>query len=207
MDGGTSNDNRQLDSGILDPDRHYVDDYMAKACRHFRECGFNRETVAYAMLTELFKMLEGNPFRSPADEGALRGDQQFLWGMKHRIVPMSEQWDKGWVRAQYEKRPTYKFNRAAPRPMPALPPRLVMPLPHVGQNEFLSALRRLGLRKGHVYTDNEIIARYKRRLDKAMKDKADDRRLSRAKKLTFDKKHILAFFREHRHLAKAQDAD
>ena len=203
--GDTSNDNRRRDRAGLDPDRHYVDEYMAKAWAHLKERGFNRETIADAALSEMFKLLDGNPFRSPADEGALRSDQQLLWRMKHRVQDMSEQWDKGWIRAQYEKRPTYRFNRAARRPLPALPERLEMPLPDINRRGFMRDLRALKLRPGFPYSDNEILTRYRRQLAKV----APNRRAGskeRVKRINDAKNGVLAFFRENRHLAKVRDA-
>ncbi len=203
----TSNDNKELDSGVLDPDRHYVGDYMAEACAHFKERGIHRETVAGAMLDELFKMLDGNPFRSPGDEGALRADQQLLWRVMHRVAPMSKLWDQAWIRTQYEKRPTYHFNRAAPRPPSALPPRLVAPLPDYSPKLFEVDLQALRLRPGHVYTEKEVLTRFRRRMLVALTRTRSDGVYDPVKRLADAKKRVIGWMRRTQPTIKAQKTD
>lgn len=202
-----ANDNKAHKWAGVDPDLEYVRDYMAKACAHFKDRGIDRKVIGNVMMTELFKMLDANPFRSPGDEGAIRGDQSFLWYLKHRVLPMSETWDAQWIRVQYEKRPTFKFNRAAPRPAAPLPPRLQMPIPGgEGSLNFLSCMRRLRLRPGHVYSDKEIQTRFNRR-QAAILSSDNASRFDRAKRL-YDAKHgIMEFFRKHRAGAKARISD
>lgn len=164
----TANDNRQLDHGVLDPDRHYAGKQAARLCEHLREQNIDRNTVAAALLDEMFKMLDGNPFRTRGDEGALRADMDFLWRLDNRVAAMTAQWDKGWLRLQAEKRPRFQFNRAAVPPMPP-PARLAAPPPDYAWTQHQADLIMLRMRPGHRYTENEVMVRYRRKMAGAAK--------------------------------------
>ena len=188
--GGLANDNKELDYGVLDPDRHFVADLIAEVCDHFKSKNIDRNTIATSMLDELFKMLDSNP--------QILADMQFLWRLKNRVVPMSEQWDNGWMRLQKEKRPTFRFNRAARPPVQELPPR-PEPLPDPNYSPVTHGrdLRLLHLRRGVAYTEKEVQARYRRQQLKLIGSKtryrADGR--DRVEELAAARRRILKWIR------------
>lgn len=188
-----SNDNRELDDG-LDPDRGYTKSWVAQMCDHLKARDIDRNTIASAMLTEMFKMLDGNPFRTGGDEGAIRADQAYLWRMLYRVEGMSRQWDKGWLRLQYEKRPTFQFNRAAPRPVPGPGPRLLAPPPDYDPARHSADLSMLKMRAGHVYTEREVLVRYRRKQLRALGNRVVYGH-DRVKELAAAKKRILGWMR------------
>lgn len=98
------NDNRFLEYGMLDPDRHYVSDYLKKACEHFRECKIHPATIIDALTTEIVGLLPGNPFRDPVDEHALLSDLMLLGRVRHRIEPLIEQYEKGIRRGERQRK-------------------------------------------------------------------------------------------------------
>lgn len=201
-----ANDNKELDRAGLDPDRHFVRDCIHNMCELLKERGVDRELIADTMLTELFKMLEGNPFRSPGDEGAVRADQSFLWGMKFRIVEMSTQWDKGWVRIRREKGLTASFNKNAPRPKPI--PLLVKrepPACDYDALQFSTDCSFLRLRAGHAYTEREVMARYRRLTAKMAKYKTTERTKFMTR-LTKSKQRIIGWMERTGQIAKASGA-
>ena len=186
-----ANDNRQLDHGVLDPDRHYAGKQAARLCEHLKARNIDRNTVASALLDEMFKMLDGNPFRTGGDEGALRADMDFLWRLDNRVGAMTRQWDKGWLRLQAEKRPRFQFNRA---PVEAAPVRPVAPPPDYEYTWHRADLMMLRLRPGHVYTENEVMVRYRRKMAAAAKRRFVDGE-DRLRNLTAAKRRIIDWMR------------
>lgn len=188
-----ANDNRQLDHGVLDPDRHYAAEQAARLCEHLKRRNIDRNTVASALLDEMFKMLDGNPFRTLGDEGAIRADQDFLWRLDNRVSGMTKQWDKGWLRLQAEKQPAFQFNRAAVAPEKPLV-RLQAPPPDYEWTRHQADLRMLHLRPGHVYSENEVLVRYRRKIAMAA-GKRHVMGQDRLKNLTQAKRRVIGWIR------------
>ena len=127
------------------------------------------------------------------DEGAIRADQEFLWRLDNRVSAMTQQWDKGWLRLQAEKRPRFQFNRAAVEPEPT-PARQAPPPPDYEWTRYQADLQMLRLRPGHLYTEREVEVRYRRKMAGAAKRRMVDGQ-DRFKNLTQAKRRIIGWMR------------
>jgi hypothetical protein len=97
------NDNRYLEYGALDPDRHYVRDYLKKAVEHFRDCKIHPETINDALTDEMVKLLSGDPGRDPVDENELWSNLHLLWPVRKRVAILIEQNMEGLRRAARQR--------------------------------------------------------------------------------------------------------
>ena len=201
--GGTANDNRQLDHGTADPDRHMVREEVAQLCKGLTALGVDRKTIASAMLDQMFGMLDGNPFRTDADQGLVRADLQYLWSIKHRVLPMANQWEKGWIRIEFERRPTFRFNRAAAKDKPKPLLRVRAPAPDYDPQQHSLDLLMLKMLPGHLYTEREVMTRYRRKMLRVLDNRHVDG-VDRVRTLAASKKRVLGWMRRTAHLVTDQ---
>ena len=203
MNAQQANDNRRLDFGVADPDRHRVAAEIGAACAILTAQGIDRNTVARVLLDEMFKLLDGNPFRTGGAEGEIIADREYLFRIVQRVVPMWEQWDKGAMRLRRERRPSYRFNRAARLPLPEPGPRLVAPPADYDPALHRSDLEILKMLPGHVYSERELLVRYRHKMLRALGKRHVDGR-DRVKCIAASKKRVLGWMRRTRHLVTSQ---
>ena len=86
-----ANENRYLEYGCLDPDRHYVSDYLKKAVAHFRDCKIHPDTICEGLNEEIVDLLVGDPAEDTLDEGELWSNLQLLWLVEWRVEPLIRQ--------------------------------------------------------------------------------------------------------------------
>lgn len=102
--GNKANDNDVYTKGIWigydHPDHLYVEEYLAKALRHFQDCNINHEIIIRNLEATIVKALPGEPFDKNPEEGALRSALHCLWSVKDMALNRIRWYENAIARAE-----------------------------------------------------------------------------------------------------------